>query len=398
MTAVALTAAGREPDGARRRARVRVGRESPRRRRSPVRRRGGRIRPLVPRAVADGRRRHEHRGRSSRHLRRPRRHQTGVRPVRARRASRSCCAPTTPARTVSPTPSSDGSHSLRNHVAATRGSSRDGLEIARGRVQLRRRVTTTSCSVASSFGFPGRHNVLNALAALASGSRARRASSRRWRAGSASFAGAERRFQRLGERGGVLVVDDYAHHPTEIAATLAAARGAFPERRIVAAFQPHLFTRTRDFAREFGASLAAADAVFLTEIYPGARAADRRRDVGTRRRRAHRRRRTLAWRGERAELADALAAAGPRRRRRAHGRRRRHHQDGPRAARASSRRSVTRAEATPMTPDQDRGRRGGVLRGARVRRRSVGTARSATHVVLSRAARRDRRRALCCAE
>ena len=86
--------------------------------------------------------------------------------------------------------------------------------------------------------------------------------------GLASYAGVERRFQRLGEARGVVVVDDYAHNPGKVAATLATARVAYPDRRLVVAFQPHLFTRTRDFAREFGASLAAADAVFLTEIYP----------------------------------------------------------------------------------------------------------------------------------
>ena len=80
--------------------------------------------------------------------------------------------------------------------------------------------------------------------------------------------GAERRFQRLGEANGVTVVDDYAHHPTEIAATLSAARASFPGRRLVAAFQPHLFSRTRDFAAEFGAALAEADATYLTAIYP----------------------------------------------------------------------------------------------------------------------------------
>ncbi len=66
----------------------------------------------------------------------------------------------------------------------------------------------------------------------------------------------------------MIVVDDYAHHPTEIRATLAAARGRFPGRRIVAIFQPHLFSRTRDFAREFGEALASADEVWVTEVYP----------------------------------------------------------------------------------------------------------------------------------
>ena len=64
------------------------------------------------------------------------------------------------------------------------------------------------------------------------------------------------------------VVDDYAHHPMEIEATLAAARGAYPDRRIVAAFQPHLFSRTRDLAREFGEALAQADVVYLLDVYP----------------------------------------------------------------------------------------------------------------------------------
>jgi UDP-N-acetylmuramate--alanine ligase len=126
--------------------------------------------------------------------------------------------------------------------------------------------------------------------------------------GLANFAGAERRFQRLGESLGVLVVDDYAHHPTEIAATLAAARAAYPDHRIVAAFQPHLYSRTRDFATEFGAALAAADAVFLTEIYPAREkpiegvtstlVEDALTAAGG----------SLAWRGERSELADALDA------------------------------------------------------------------------------------------
>ncbi len=66
---------------------------------------------------------------------------------------------------------------------------------------------------------------------------------------------------------GILIVDDYAHHPSEIRATLAAARGAHPDRRIVAVFQPHLFTRTRDFADEFGQALAAADSIWVTDVF-----------------------------------------------------------------------------------------------------------------------------------
>jgi UDP-N-acetylmuramate--alanine ligase len=155
---------------------------------------------------------------------------------------------------------------------------------------------------------PGRHNVLNALAAL-SGGLALGATVPDMAPGLAEFVGVERRFQRLGEARGVVVVDDYAHNPGKVAAALATARVAFPRRRLVVAFQPHLFTRTRDFAREFGASLAAADSVFLTEIYPAreqpiagvssALVADALRNAGG----------TLTWRGDRPQLAEALASA-----------------------------------------------------------------------------------------
>jgi UDP-N-acetylmuramate--alanine ligase len=114
---------------------------------------------------------------------------------------------------------------------------------------------------------PGMHNVKNALAALAS-ALSLGCTIEDVRGGLEAFEGVERRFQRLGAVRGVHVVDDYAHHPTEITATLEAARSAFPGRRLIAAFQPHLFTRTRDFAEQFGRALAQADVVFLTEIYP----------------------------------------------------------------------------------------------------------------------------------
>ncbi|HEX2191171.1 MAG TPA: UDP-N-acetylmuramate--L-alanine ligase [Longimicrobiaceae bacterium] len=113
---------------------------------------------------------------------------------------------------------------------------------------------------------PGLHNVRNALAAVA----VARHLGAEWGAvaeGLASYAGVDRRFERVGEAGGVRFVDDYAHHPTEIAATLEAARSAHPEARIVAVFQPHLYSRTRDFAGEFGRALAGADRVFVTDVY-----------------------------------------------------------------------------------------------------------------------------------
>ncbi len=114
---------------------------------------------------------------------------------------------------------------------------------------------------------PGIHNVRNALAALGAGLMIG-ATVPHMLPGLAAFAGVERRFQRIGEAKGVLVVDDYAHHPTEVAATIAAARASHAHRRLVVAFQPHLFSRTRDFAREFGEALAMADACFLCDIYP----------------------------------------------------------------------------------------------------------------------------------
>ena len=114
---------------------------------------------------------------------------------------------------------------------------------------------------------PGRHNVSNALASLA----VSRELSIPFAAAAealARFDGVARRFEKKGERDGVLVVDDYAHHPTEITATLSAARQVHPERRLVALFQPHLYSRTRDFARQFGKALNAADVALVTEIYP----------------------------------------------------------------------------------------------------------------------------------
>jgi UDP-N-acetylmuramate--alanine ligase len=112
---------------------------------------------------------------------------------------------------------------------------------------------------------PGRHNLLNALAAVAVGIETGVAFAR-IAAALIEFRGAERRFERRGEAGGVLVVDDYGHHPTEIAAVIAAARAGV-DRRVLIVFQPHRYTRTRDLMDEFGHALAAADEVVLTDIY-----------------------------------------------------------------------------------------------------------------------------------
>jgi UDP-N-acetylmuramate--alanine ligase len=114
---------------------------------------------------------------------------------------------------------------------------------------------------------PGRHNVSNALAAIAVGRELSIPFPTISRAVS-QFTGVIRRFETKGERDGVLVVDDYAHHPTEIGATLAAARQVYPQRRLVALFQPHLYSRTRDFAERFGQALAACDLALVTDVYP----------------------------------------------------------------------------------------------------------------------------------
>jgi UDP-N-acetylmuramate--alanine ligase len=153
----------------------------------------------------------------------------------------------------------------------------------------------------------GTHNALNALAALGAGL-ALGAPFEGLAYGLANFTGASRRFETIGDARGVTVIDDYAHHPTEIAATVSAARSRYPGRRLIVAFQPHLYSRTRDFAREFACALTAADAVLLTEIYaarekpiPGVTSDLIEAAFGAERAR-------LLWRGERAALADALAA------------------------------------------------------------------------------------------
>jgi len=123
---------------------------------------------------------------------------------------------------------------------------------------------------------PGRHNVLNALAAAAVG----------WQLGASAaeiaralqnFAGVGRRFNELGtltlrDGGSALLIDDYGHHPRELAAVFDAARGGWPDRRLVVAFQPHRYSRTHDLFDDFAGVLSQADAVVLTEVYPAGEA------------------------------------------------------------------------------------------------------------------------------
>jgi UDP-N-acetylmuramate--alanine ligase len=117
---------------------------------------------------------------------------------------------------------------------------------------------------------PGRHNLLNALGAAAVGLEIG-IDFERVASGLAEFKGAERRFQLRGEARGVMVVDDYGHHPTEIAAVIGAARAGI-ERRVIVVFQPHRYSRTQQLMPEFGAALSAADEIVLTDIYPAGEA------------------------------------------------------------------------------------------------------------------------------
>jgi UDP-N-acetylmuramate--alanine ligase len=154
---------------------------------------------------------------------------------------------------------------------------------------------------------PGEHNLRNAAAALAVcvelGVRTGPAL-----AALEAFAGVGRRFEVVGEAGGVVVVDDYAHHESEIAATIDAARQAYPGRRVVAVFQPHLYSRTLAHARAMGTALARADRVVVTEVYAAREApipgvtgklvADAAARSGA----------SVEWVAERGELAGTLAS------------------------------------------------------------------------------------------
>jgi UDP-N-acetylmuramate--alanine ligase len=121
-----------------------------------------------------------------------------------------------------------------------------------------------------TLNMPGRHNVLNALAAICVGYELG-VSSEHMQSALTKFEGIGRRMHMYGEakmaQGSVTLVDDYAHHPTEVAATLSATRNAWPEKRLVAIFQPHRYTRTRDLFEDFSQVLAECDVLLLTEVY-----------------------------------------------------------------------------------------------------------------------------------
>jgi UDP-N-acetylmuramate--alanine ligase len=159
----------------------------------------------------------------------------------------------------------------------TYGFSADAMlraeEVVHAGAQMRFRVTREGAApLECRLNLPGRHNVLNALAAIAVGGELGVADAAIQKA-LAEFRGVGRRFQHYGEAplpggGAMTVIDDYGHHPAEMEATLDAARGAFPGRRVVLAFQPHRYTRTRDLFEDFVRVLSLADCVLLTEVYP----------------------------------------------------------------------------------------------------------------------------------
>jgi UDP-N-acetylmuramate--alanine ligase len=143
------------------------------------------------------------------------------------------------------------------------------------RFTARRRNGTQMPDLQITLNLPGVHNVLNALAAISVAMELELPDAPTVKA-LAGFTGVGRRFQRYGELpvsaaqagGRFTLIDDYGHHPVEMAAVLSAARGAFPGRRIVLAFQPHRYTRTRDCFEDFVKVTGQADVVLLAEVYP----------------------------------------------------------------------------------------------------------------------------------
>jgi UDP-N-acetylmuramate--alanine ligase len=145
------------------------------------------------------------------------------------------------------------------------------LEGGQMRFTCQRRNGVAMPDLAITLNLPGEHNVRNALAAIAVATELELPDEPIVRA-LAAFDGVGRRFQRYGELaakegGRFTMIDDYGHHPVEMAAVIAAARGAFPGRRLVLAFQPHRYTRTRDCFEDFVKVMGQADAVLLTEVY-----------------------------------------------------------------------------------------------------------------------------------
>src|SRR5207344_2777571 len=155
-----------------------------------------------------------------------------------------------------------------------------GVDLVAGERMRFKAVRESAAPLEVTLNLPGRHNVQNALAAIAVATELG-VPDAAIRKALAEFRGVGRRFQRYGEvplspngkaAGSFTLIDDYGHHPAEMRATLDAARGAFPGRRIVLAFQPHRYTRTRDLFEDFVEALSAVDVLLLAEVYPAGEA------------------------------------------------------------------------------------------------------------------------------
>jgi len=155
-----------------------------------------------------------------------------------------------------------------------------GIDVVAGERMRFRALREGAAPLDITLNLPGRHNVQNALAAIAVATELG-VPDAAIRKALAEFRGVGRRFQRYGEvplapngkaAGSFTLIDDYGHHPAEMRATLDAARGAFPGRRIVLAFQPHRYTRTRDLFEDFVKALSAVDALLLADVYPAGEA------------------------------------------------------------------------------------------------------------------------------
>jgi UDP-N-acetylmuramate--alanine ligase len=182
-------------------------------------------------------------------------------------------------------------------------------ELRRDRMGSRARLQLPDGrSVDLSLRVPGLHNVRNAAMAVGA-TAALGADVERAVEALARFTGVGRRFEAVGSARGVTIVDDYAHHPSEVAATIAAARQRYPDARVVAVFQPHLYTRTRLLGEALGVALAAADRVVVTEVYAAREApisgvsgrlvADAARRAGA----------SVDWEPNRAALSELLAGS-----------------------------------------------------------------------------------------
>jgi UDP-N-acetylmuramate--alanine ligase len=151
-----------------------------------------------------------------------------------------------------------------------------GAELQATDIELQERAAQFSARLKGAdlgrfrVAMPGVHNVRNALVAIAIGSELGVPTAQIAQALD-EFTGVERRFQVIGEKRGITIIDDYGHHPTEIKATLAAAKGG-SNRRLLVLFQPHRYSRTQDLVNEFAGAFNEADLLFLTEIYPAGEA------------------------------------------------------------------------------------------------------------------------------